>query len=260
MKFKEFVAADWDARCRRLRGYGPVMNTAYPQMEMVAETHRQKEYIVTLPLPLNRFEMEYDVEGIPIGPKQLSESDATLLDVGCGVGRLLHILNDFVVRADGLDWSRVMLEAANKNFPEMILVNGDARDPGIFSRGQYDIAFQWNVLSHITDPGDWERAVKNMKQWAKRYVVHADYLDIGPESPSTRLYGTKELKSLMRGWKILWEDTYTLKIGNADFQTMEVLVFASTVEIKRLKEQEAPEEVEVNALPAEVMHEEALVG
>jgi SAM-dependent methyltransferase len=236
MDFKKFSPTDWDARANRFKGLAAVMNTAYPPMEVLAETHRQKQFIATLPLPFNRFEAVYGGEQL-VDVVQLEESDATLLDVGCGAGRLLPFLGEMAGRADGLDWSGGMLGIAAKNYPDKILFQADVSERSTVEKGEYSIVFAWNVLSHITDKDRWGEAVRNMKYWASSYVVIADYLDIGPESPTTRLYGSAQVKQQVK-WEVLYEDTYTLKIGVNDFQTMEVLVFVSPAESKRLAKNE----------------------
>ena len=241
IKYLDMTVDVWDRRAKRYSGLGAVMNTAYPRMEMLAETHRQKKYIMGLPLPWTKFEQVYDENGALVDMMRTEQSDMTVLDAGCGVGRLLHVLHGLAGRADGLDWSGEMLKIANANYPDFLFLKADLRNRGAVEKASYDCVFAWNVLSHITDHAGWEQAVKNLKYWASRFVVIADYLDRGPESPSTRLYGAAALKRIMR-WEPLYEGEYTMKIGSADFHTMEVLVFAPASERRQGKIEVAVEE------------------
>lgn len=247
MEYKKLDAKHWDARCKRMPGYQSVIGSAYPRMESLAETHRQKEYILELPsreglgFDWRRWVLETHNDGTPYRKSQVSDCDMVVLDVGCGMGRLTIWLAELAKDVVGLDWSIEMLKRANRSFPDMKFVLGDASDSEMFDEGQFDMTFMWNVFSHITDENDWTAAVENMRRWASSYAVFVDAIDQGPATPVLRPYGVAEVGKIMRPWKKLYQGSYTMRIGNSPYQAFDVLIFASPSAIKASKKQDKDE-------------------
>ena len=81
--------------------------------------------------------------------------DATLLDIGCGVGRLTRALADRAGRVYGLDVSREMLELARQHNPGLDNVewlHGDGAGLGVVGDSSVDGCFSHVVFQHIPDP------------------------------------------------------------------------------------------------------------
>lgn len=77
-----------------------------------------------------------------------------ILDLGCGQGRHLAILNNMGYRVFGLDISRVLINRAKTNHPHLNLIIGDMREiPGCF-----DV-----ILSLFTSFGYFDHDMENMK-------------------------------------------------------------------------------------------------
>ena len=70
----------------------------------------------------------------------LNENDY-LLDVGCGTGHLVGMLDEEKINAIGVDKSMDMIKISSKNYPELDYKQGKIQDPFLFPR---------NKFTHIT--------------------------------------------------------------------------------------------------------------
>jgi SAM-dependent methyltransferase len=71
----------------------------------------------------------------------------SLLDVGCGDGRLIHLVRTFVPRTAGVDPSARAIAFARAFNPEAELFAGDVAQ----IRAQYDVVTAVEVLEHVPD-------------------------------------------------------------------------------------------------------------
>jgi SAM-dependent methyltransferase len=82
-------------------------------------------------------------------------ADDTVLDIGCGVGRLTRALSSRAGHVYGLDVSREMLELAKRHNPELDNVewlHGDGAGLGSLDDASVDGCFSHVVFQHIPDP------------------------------------------------------------------------------------------------------------
>jgi ubiquinone/menaquinone biosynthesis C-methylase UbiE len=81
--------------------------------------------------------------------------DETVLDIGCGVGRLTRALASRAERAYGLDVSSEMLRLAREHNADLVNVewlHGDGHGLGVVDDGSVDGCFSHVVFQHIPDP------------------------------------------------------------------------------------------------------------
>jgi SAM-dependent methyltransferase len=81
--------------------------------------------------------------------------DESVLDIGCGVGRLTRALATRAGHVYGLDVSREMLALAERHNPELDNVtwlHGDGRSLGALDDASVDGCFSHVVFQHIPDP------------------------------------------------------------------------------------------------------------
>jgi SAM-dependent methyltransferase len=90
-----------------------------------------------------------DAVGLSLAPSE------TLLDIGCGVGRLTRALASRVERVYGLDVSGEMLKLAreyNRNVRNVEWLHGDGGGLGVLGDASVDGCFSHVVFQHIPDP------------------------------------------------------------------------------------------------------------
>lgn len=87
----------------------------------------------------------------------------TWLDLCCGSGHLLKLLEGSGIRATGLDVSRHQLAIARRNAPSARLVRGDVRDFDLGRR--FDVVTcLFDSLNYVTTRRDLERALRNARR------------------------------------------------------------------------------------------------
>ncbi len=92
----------------------------------------------------------------------------TVLDVGCGNGRLLSGLPTGV-KYLGFDFSRTLLAEAKKSFPDHEFRYGNMVEPSAWrGLGKYEAIFCIAVLHHLPDREQQVYALKQMKKCVKR--------------------------------------------------------------------------------------------
>ena len=72
------------------------------------------------------------------------------LDIGCGSGEMMEILNSFGSKTYGIDFSKEAIEICKK---KKLAVNQTDLDTGIkFDDDQFDLVWAGDVLEHVFDP------------------------------------------------------------------------------------------------------------
>lgn len=83
----------------------------------------------------------------------------SVLDLGCGDGKLTKVLQDRGFHVDGMDASEDMLEIAKSNYPDIRFIHSDATDFTI--REQYDVVFS-NAVFHWIDRDKQLQVLRNV--------------------------------------------------------------------------------------------------
>lgn len=129
----------WDARARENAFYFVDNEVDYSDPDTDA-FWRRGDHVVGLML---------DMVGLTLGP------DETVLDIGCGVGRLSRALAARTKRVYALDVSCEMLELAKHHNPHLDNVewlHGDGHGLGVLGDASVDGCFSHVVFQHIPDP------------------------------------------------------------------------------------------------------------
>ncbi|MBI2325802.1 class I SAM-dependent methyltransferase [Candidatus Collierbacteria bacterium] len=101
-------------------------------------------------------------EVIPLLPKL--ESNASVLDLGCGNGVLLTALPKTVTYT-GLDFSAVLIKEATGSDPVGKFILADILDQSIWDElGQFDFVAALAVFHHLPSPDDHIKLLRNIKQ------------------------------------------------------------------------------------------------
>lgn len=131
-------------------------------------------------------------------------SHATVLDLGCGTGRLLdRLATQFSsMKGIGCDFSKEMLHRAraqNSHRPRLIYVQGNAESLP-FAENQFDAVFNTISFLHYPQP---ERVIAEisrvLKQDGRYYLVDAivNNLDYFPFSPGGIRFYTKQQREAL---------------------------------------------------------------
>ena len=81
-------------------------------------------------------------------------ADTKLLEIGCGIGRLLQFFAVLFDEVHGLDVSAEMVERGREflaRFPNAHLAVGDGRSLGVYDDASFDLVVSHHVFQHIPD-------------------------------------------------------------------------------------------------------------
>ena len=129
----------WDERARENALYFVDNEIGYDDPDTEAFWRRGEEVV----------DLMLGVAGLRIGPGE------TVLDIGCGVGRLTRALAGRAERVYGLDVSSEMLGLARQHNPGLDNVewlHGDGAGLGVLADASVDGCFSHVVFQHIPDP------------------------------------------------------------------------------------------------------------
>lgn len=147
--------------------------------------------------------------------KEYIPKDGTILDIGCGNGRLIKFIKPYIKSYTGIDLSEGLLEEAKKQYPEYEFKQGNILD-NFQELEQYTTIFGIAVLNHIPTHELQLHALENLYKllqpggivcltnwnlWhatLKRKSIFKYKMQTNPEV--TKEYGL-QLKDVMTIWK-----------------------------------------------------------
>ncbi|MFH1669791.1 MAG: class I SAM-dependent methyltransferase [Candidatus Woesearchaeota archaeon] len=90
----------------------------------------------------------------------------TVLDIGCGTGKIAKLLESKGYKVVGIDNSKEMIKHAKKHHPEITFKLMEAQTFRFNSKFDAIIALD-SVLTYLTKKGEFEKAIKNMVKHMK---------------------------------------------------------------------------------------------
>lgn len=91
-----------------------------------------------------------------------------VLDLGCGPGALMHLLQELGVNVDGIDFAESSRELATPEVRDHIVV-GQVTDPTLKPADAYDLVICREVLEHLTVL-QVRQAVANMARMTSKFI------------------------------------------------------------------------------------------
>jgi SAM-dependent methyltransferase len=89
-------------------------------------------------------------------------SGGSLLELGCGTGRILEMLEGHFSRIDGVDISKAMLEIASRRLPQAHLHHMDMRAFSL--RRSFDmVVCLFDSINHLADIQSWEQTFNQVR-------------------------------------------------------------------------------------------------
>jgi ubiquinone/menaquinone biosynthesis C-methylase UbiE len=93
----------------------------------------------------------------------------SILDVGCGEGITLSKLKENKIgrRYEGIDYSKEAVKIANKNYPNLHILEGDIYKLK-YKDNSFDLVICSEVLEHLEDP---QKALRELMRVSRRYIL-----------------------------------------------------------------------------------------
>ncbi|MBD3259365.1 methyltransferase domain-containing protein [Candidatus Woesearchaeota archaeon] len=91
----------------------------------------------------------------------------SVLDIGCGTGKIDKLLKEKKYEILGIDNSKEMIEHAQRNYPEIVFKQMDAETFKLDNKFDAIIALD-SVLTFLTKEGVFEEAIKNIVEHMKQ--------------------------------------------------------------------------------------------
>lgn len=148
--------------------------------------------------------------------KQHAKPDASILELGCNVGRNLnHLWKEGYHNLSGVEINPEALKMMKQNFPEMqvIAYEGSIEDR-IKELREYDLVFTMAVLEHIHRDSEW--VFSEMARKVKGYLITIE----GEKKNESELHFPRNYKSIFEGAGLqqVYEKNLSQKEGlNANF-------------------------------------------
>jgi ubiquinone/menaquinone biosynthesis C-methylase UbiE len=92
-----------------------------------------------------------------------------VIDLGCGPGALMHLLQEIGVMADGVDYNEHSLLLATPEVKDRITIADAASDAAVTQEGGYDLVICREVLEHLTVL-EVRKAVANMVRLTSKFI------------------------------------------------------------------------------------------
>ncbi|HIF25813.1 MAG TPA: methyltransferase domain-containing protein [Micavibrio sp.] len=133
---------------------------------------------------------------------QRLDRPASVLDLGCGTGKLLSLIHARFPMAmlQGIDASREMLEQAYRQGPSAVLTQGDINDFSLI-RTLPNAVICLNVLHHLDDPGAF---IQQLSSYSKAQgcsdIFLCDFALDGLAMKAAALYWRRKQESFSKGY------------------------------------------------------------
>lgn len=133
------------------------------------------------------------------------ETDASVLDVGCGVGRVASLLHDRGFDVTGIDVSEPFVEKARSLFPEIDFRVADITDTSFGSASFDYVVFSFFGLDYIKPASERRGALREIRRLLKPsgiflFSTHNSWHPLVPRSPRDFLSGGYDVFDLyLRG-------------------------------------------------------------
>jgi len=112
--------------------------------------------------------------------QELNLNNSTILDLGCGVGRVIPVFLQFnPLKIVGIDWSQNMINIAKekyKNYNNVEFLCSRFDEINLLDNS-FDLIFCMYVLIHLTDEEYYRKTILNMQRLTKKYILIGQCMD-----------------------------------------------------------------------------------
>ncbi|WP_243794344.1 class I SAM-dependent methyltransferase [Saccharopolyspora gloriosae] len=183
------VAGEWRQRSRR-DGLARVMRASQPAEHNAATTERTRDAVSA---------------GLRTAARELARPLSTVLEIGCGIGRLTPTLAAHAGRVTALDMTPGMLDEARASCAHLSNVDFEfARAEDLPWEGRkIDVAVSVWVLMHVLDEAALAEICRSISR-SCRYFVLVEYAQAAiPVSEWSRLRSVDDYLALMPGARLV---------------------------------------------------------
>ena len=129
-----------------------------------------------------------------------------MLDIGCGSGGNLRRMVDFGAEPQnccGIDLFRKALLSGRAVNPGIFLLEGTAAELP-FADGQFDLVFQFTVLTSVLDGSARRSIVSEVSRTLRKggYLIWYDFAYSNPRNANVRGIGKREIAELLTGFRL----------------------------------------------------------
>jgi SAM-dependent methyltransferase len=167
-----------------------------------------------------------DLANLLEGIESSVTADARVLDLGCGIGRLIKPLAPRVAELHGVDVSGEMIERARTylaDIPNVTLSENNGSDLSGLKTGMFDVAYSYLMFQHIPDSDIVEMYLREVNRVLKPGAAFKFQIDGRGDRIFWRVYRALRGHSSWRG--ALWTESGIVEaVGRAGFDVVDVRV------------------------------------
>lgn len=133
--------------------------------------------------------------------RYFTDTDGSVLDVGCGVGRVSHLLHERGFNVTGIDISEPLVRKGRSLFPELDFYIGDIRDSPFDSETFDYVVFSYYGLDYILPRDERIKALREIRRVLKPagilvFSSHNSWHPLVPLSIRNFALGLKDIVDL----------------------------------------------------------------
>ena len=132
----------------------------------------------------------------------------SVLDIGCGTGKIDKLLKDKGYEISGIDNSKEMIEYAQRNYPKITFKRMEAQTFKLNRKFDAIIALD-SVLTYLTKKNDFEKAIKNIVNHMKKGSIL--YFEIGFTEKLIPNNFTDQVTKNVKKNGIIYKKEYSMK-------------------------------------------------
>lgn len=148
-----------------------------------------------------------------LGRLGLQTKTLSVLDVGCGIGLAMNMLETKFSHVSGVDASKGMIDEARKRFSRQLNFQVSHGDHLPFADNQFDVVYSMSLFHHVPSPGRLT-VLREMTRVARNggWVINFEHNSLNPVTRwvvtrcaldrDATLLGARELSSLCRSSRL----------------------------------------------------------
>lgn len=143
---------------------------------------------------------------IEVLKKVVDWSKLTVLDAGCGDGRLTKDLKPLCKSITGCDFSMAWLRRAAVNVQDVDFIPAKLGTNLPFKDDEFDVSLAWYVLIHVVSRDEWNKSLDELKRISGQHIIIGEVVRENwgnqPVAPHCVIRSIKDYEAKMSPWKL----------------------------------------------------------